>query len=239
MAETSRPHKRSSRNTNLYNIVFDNPEQEQRYVMHRKRKLTPTRYMCEQTLHDLGLKIEIYRMFHVLGRLELMSLEAPTYERITLELLSTLEFQLEKRWINTTSYYYGTLRFRIFNDYHELYVEELSSIIRLPLYGPGAVPEGFAPQDFRTAITGRTDYTSKGAKASYIQNPCFHYAQKGMTYTLFGWGGSTGVTTQLEFFFLYSMAQNQAINVASIAVDYLGRVGRSDSGGISVEGMIT
>lgn len=57
--------------------------------------------MCEQTLHDLGLKIEIYRMFHVLGMLEFMSLEAPTYERITLEFLSTFEFQLEKRWIDT------------------------------------------------------------------------------------------------------------------------------------------
>lgn len=48
-------------------------------------------------------------MFHVLGMLEFMSLEALTYEHITLEFLSTLEFQLEKRWINTTMYYYGTL----------------------------------------------------------------------------------------------------------------------------------
>lgn len=74
MDETSRPWKRSSRNSNPHNIVFDNPEQEQWYSIHRKRKLTPTRYMCEQTLHDLGLKIEIYRMFHVFGMLEFMSL---------------------------------------------------------------------------------------------------------------------------------------------------------------------
>lgn len=78
MAETSRPRKRSSRNPNPNNIVFDNPEQEQQYSVHRKRKLTPTRYMCEKTLHDLGLKIEVDRMFHVLGMLEFMSLEAPT-----------------------------------------------------------------------------------------------------------------------------------------------------------------
>lgn len=64
--------------------------------------------MCEQTLHDLGLKIEVGRMFHVLGMLEFKSLDVSTYECLTLEFLSTLEFQLEKRWINTTRYYYGT-----------------------------------------------------------------------------------------------------------------------------------
>lgn len=101
--------------------------------------------MCEQTLQYLGLKVEIYRMFHVLGMLEFMSLRAPTYERITHEFLSTLKFQLDKRWINTTRYYYGTLWFLIFNNYHELSIKELVGILRLPLYGPDAVPEGFAP----------------------------------------------------------------------------------------------
>jgi len=128
--------------------------------------------MCEKTLTDLGLKLEVDRMFHVLGMLEFMSLEAPTYERITLEFPSTLEFQLEKRWVNTTRYYFGTLRFRLFNNYYELFVKELAAILRLPLNRPGAVPDGFSPKDFWIAITGRMDYSSKGAKASGIQNPC-------------------------------------------------------------------
>lgn len=68
-------------------------------------------------------------MFNVLGLLEFISLEAPTYERITLEFLSMLEFQLEKRWIDTTRYYFGTLPFRLFNNYHELSVEELARIL--------------------------------------------------------------------------------------------------------------
>lgn len=92
LAETSRSRKRPNRNPNLHNIVFDNPEQEKRYQVHQKRKLTPTRYMFEQTLNALGLKIEVDRMFHALGMLEFMSLEAPTYECITLKFLSTLEF---------------------------------------------------------------------------------------------------------------------------------------------------
>lgn len=84
----------------------------------------------------------------MLVMLEFMSLETPTCECITLEFLSTLEFQLEKRRIDITKYYYGTLLLHIFNNDHELSVEELTGILRLPLYRPGAVPEGFSPQDF-------------------------------------------------------------------------------------------
>lgn len=170
LAKTSRSQKRPSRNPNLHNIFFDNLEEEKRYQVHRKQKLTPTRYTYEQTVNALGLKIEVDGMFHALGMLEFMSLEAPTYECIT------LEFQLEKRWINTTRYYFGTLYFRLFNSYHELFVEELAGILRLPLYGPSAVPDGFSSKDLWIAITGRIDYTSKGTKASGIQNLCFRYA---------------------------------------------------------------
>lgn len=176
LAEMSRSRKRPSRNSNSHNILFDNPEQEKWYQVHRKQKLTPTRYMCEQTLNALGIKIEGNRMFHVLEMLEFMSLEASTYERITLEFLRMLELKLEKRWIDPTKYYFGTLRFRLFNNYHELFVEELAGILWLPLYIPGAVSDGFSQKDLWIAIMGRTDYTSKGAKSPDIQNPCFRYA---------------------------------------------------------------
>ncbi|KAI5430991.1 hypothetical protein KIW84_035223 [Lathyrus oleraceus] len=141
VAEMAKSRKCPSRNPNPHNIVFDNPEQERRYQIHRKRKLTPTRYMCEHTLNALGLKMEL------------------------------------------------------FNNYHELSVEELAAILRLPLNRPGAVPDGFSPKDLWITITGRTNYSSKGAKASGIQNPCSRYAQKGLAYTMFGRGDSTGVAT--------------------------------------------
>lgn len=38
---------------------------------------------------------------------------------------------------------------------------------------------------------------------------------------------------------MYSMVQNQAINVVAFAADYLRRVSRADFGGISVGGVIT
>jgi hypothetical protein len=118
-------------------------------------------------------------------------------------------------------------------------VDELGSILKLPIVGPGTVPDTFVPAEFCTAITCNAKYVSKAAKASGIYNPCFRYAQKALAYTMFGHGDSTGVATQRELFFLYSMAAQTPINVAAFAADYLGRVGRATSGDISVGGMIT
>ncbi|KAI5420886.1 hypothetical protein KIW84_044648 [Lathyrus oleraceus] len=174
------------------------------------------------------------RMFHVLGMLEFVHCEVPTFERITLEFLSTIEFKLKKGWTGTTMYFGGTMSFRLYNIDHELTVEQLGEILHLPLYGPGSVPDSFDAKTFWLAITGRSDYQAKGAKASGIQNPCFRYAQKVLAFTLFGRGDSTGVATQRELFFLFAMANQVAVSVTAFAADYLGRVGRAAQGGISI-----
>lgn len=73
-----------------------------------KRKLTPMRYICENTLSTLGLKFEIDIMFHSIRLLDFMQRETPTYERITLKYLSTLESKLLKkmdRWYEILLWY--------------------------------------------------------------------------------------------------------------------------------------
>lgn len=66
----------SARNSNPYNIVFEDEEQAKRYSVLARCKITPSRYMCERTLTDLGLKYEVDRMFHVIGLLEFLHFEA-------------------------------------------------------------------------------------------------------------------------------------------------------------------
>lgn len=53
--EPSRPRKRTIRHPNSHNIIFDNPEHERRYSSHVKRKIMPMRYLCSDTLAQLGL----------------------------------------------------------------------------------------------------------------------------------------------------------------------------------------
>lgn len=72
-----------------------------------------------------------------------------------------------------------------------------------------------------------------------IQNPCIRYAQKGLDFTLFGRGDSTGVATQRELFLIYSMLNREFFNVVAFATDFLRRVGRATTSGISVGGIVT
>lgn len=93
-------------------------------------------------------------MFHVLRMLEFVHCEAPTYERITLEFLSTIDFKLKKGWTGTTIYFGGTMSFRLYNVDHKLTVEQLGEILRIPLYGPGVVPDSFDAKTFWLTIMG-------------------------------------------------------------------------------------
>lgn len=97
VAESSRTQKRSTRTSNPHNLIFEDDGQAKRYPVLAPRKITPTRYMCQRTLTDLGLKSEVDRMFHVIGLLEFMHFEALTFGRITLEFLSTLDLQLQRK----------------------------------------------------------------------------------------------------------------------------------------------
>jgi hypothetical protein len=99
-------------------------------------------------------------------------------------------------------------------------VKKLGEILPLPLYGPGAVPDRFDAKTFWLAITGRTDYVQKGAKAFGIQNLCFHYAQKVLAFALFGRGDSTCVATQREIFFLFARENRVVVSIAAFAADY-------------------
>jgi hypothetical protein len=195
--------------------------------------------MCDATLDELGLKEEVHRMFHNIGMLEFMQFEAPTFAPITLEFLSTVEFKMRRRWTGSEMEFYGQITFRLFDEDHELSIEELGSILRLPVSGPGTPPDTFSAIDFWRAITGKIGYNPSSGKASGIHNPCFRYAQKGLAYTLFGRGDSTGVAAKRELFFLHCMAHNERINAAAFAANHLKQVGHATTSDISVGGMIT
>lgn len=176
--KSSRPKKSGrTRASNPYNTVFENDTQAKWYSALIKRKLTQTRYMCKNTLSTLRLKSEIDKMFPSIGLLEFMQREAPTYECITLEFLRTLDLKLLKKGIDDSRYYYANLRFRLFNQNHELSVEDLGHILRFPFYGAEDVPSEFHIKKFLANIIGNRFYTAIGEKAPTIQNPCFCYAQ--------------------------------------------------------------
>ncbi|KAI5388149.1 uncharacterized protein LOC127100949 isoform X2 [Lathyrus oleraceus] len=239
VATSSRPKQRARRNPNAHGILFEEPDHHERYAILAQRRLIPTRYMCDATLDELGLKEEVHRMFHNIGMLEFMQFEAPTFVRITLEFFSTVEFKMRRKWTGSEMEFYGKLTFRLFDEDHELSMEELGGILRLPVSGPEAPPDTFSAVDFWMAITGKNGYNPSSGKASGIHNPCFRYAQKGLAYTLFGLGDSTGVAAKRELFFLHCMANNARVNATAFAANHLKQVGYASTCEISVGGMIT
>lgn len=121
-------------------------------------------------------------------------------------------------------YYYGTLKFRMFDQDIMLSVKDLGETLRLPVFGPGEVPHGFDFVNFWASISGHHDYTTSKSKASKILNPIFRYIQKALTDTMFGRGNSTSVTFQMELFFILSMVNNELLNASAFATNCLGRV---------------
>src|SRR4051812_16499219 len=250
-AESSQPRQRVRRapsratgrsgnqEENAHGITFALPEHKARYDILVQRKLLPTRYICDDTLTKLGLKDEVYRMFHNIGMLPFMLFEAPTYEGLTLEFLSTVEFKLRHKWNGSELEYFGDLEFYMFGNKYTLSVEEVGAALKLPFAGPGAPPETFPACEFWEAITGSAGYNPSKAKASGIHNPCFRYAQKGLAFTLFGRGDSTGVCARRELFLLHNMIEVSRVNIAAFAANHLKQVGNASTGEISVGGMIS
>ena len=120
---------------NAYGIMFENPTYEVCYSRHIRCNIRPmascskTQYMCSKTLSTLGLSDEINRMFRILGVLEFMNCEALTFERITLEFLSYMDFKLQQICDGTNRCHSGTMTFRLYNTDHQLTVEKLGGIL--------------------------------------------------------------------------------------------------------------
>src|SRR4051812_40096596 len=99
----SRPPTRARRNVepaaepaneNPHGFTFINPAHEVRYSKLKVRRLIRNRYMCPATLAELGLSEDVHRLLNKIGLLDFMLRTTPTYERITLEFLSTVEYEV-------------------------------------------------------------------------------------------------------------------------------------------------
>lgn len=177
VAESSRPRKRGIPiSFNPYNIILEDDTQAKRYSTLIKRKINSSRYMCESTLSTLGLKAEIDRMFYSIGLLDFMQTRALTNECITLEFVSNLNFKLQKKWIDGSRYYYGTLKFCLFNQNQELSEEKFGHILQFPIYGLGDIPKYYDVRSFWHAISGGRFYIVDHSKPMLLVRPkgaCF------------------------------------------------------------------
>jgi hypothetical protein len=91
----------------------------------------------------MGIFDDVVQLYNTGGILNFMFNEVPTYERLTLEFLSTMDFNLEIQWNGSSTEYFGTMTFRLYNEDYSLSLIELGQCLKLPLVGHGMVPSDF------------------------------------------------------------------------------------------------
>lgn len=104
--QTSRARKKkgSGTSSNMYGIMFTSSVEQERYAILTKWRITPTRYLDENTLITLGLKNEVGRLFNNIGLGYFILIKCTTFSRVTLE--ANMRSILDK--------IHGTIAFRLF-----------------------------------------------------------------------------------------------------------------------------
>ena len=160
MPRTKRPGS-TSRPGNVLNLVLSDAQQSRFEILYT-RPIHNTRYVDEDILTQMGIYDNLMHIFHDEGWEQLLTSKWPTYLRLTLEFLSTLEVHSSH------------MTFRLGNEERRLNFGELSSIFGLPIGGQSTShPRGFNANEFWNELTREWPYTPRAAKASYILNPIF------------------------------------------------------------------
>lgn len=116
----------------LSNLVFSEGEvgelQKRRYLKFYKCSVTPTRYADESCLCKLGLLGNVQWILDRLDLTHLCSLNDATYERLTLEFLSSFTYYTPM----VDQYSSSMVRFIIFNRDYELSQDTLGDMLYFP-----------------------------------------------------------------------------------------------------------
>lgn len=118
--------------TNLSNLAFSEGEvgklQKERYLKFYKRSVTLIRYADKPCLRRLGLLGSVHWILDRLDLTHLCSLNDATYEKLTLEFLSSFTYYTPM----VDQYSFGTVRFRMFNVDYKLSQDTLGDMLHFP-----------------------------------------------------------------------------------------------------------
>uniref|UniRef100_A0A803N020 Arabidopsis retrotransposon Orf1 C-terminal domain-containing protein n=1 Tax=Chenopodium quinoa TaxID=63459 RepID=A0A803N020_CHEQI len=166
-----------------------------------------------------------------------LGLHAPTYKRLTLEFLSTLQVQ---RDTNKTP---RRITFQLMNSLHNLTIRRINQVFGWPTtrtIGPrDSYPRNYNAGEFWRKITSLFEYNPRTDKATTIIHPGFRLSQRTTTNTTFVRGDSSWVVSTRELYFLWHLSEGiTTLDVGFWLVDHLEDVA-TGSDNITTGGMIT
>ena len=115
-----------NRNIDYMGIEFKDDAQRTRFEKLSRRTITATRYADETCLRTLGLFDSVDWMFNQIGWSHFLTLRHPTYERITLEFLSSLTYTYAQR----IRHGFGGTSFRLFGKDYLLSHNEIGNLLQ-------------------------------------------------------------------------------------------------------------
>jgi len=230
-----------NRRVDYMGIEFKDEAQRTRFEKLSRRTITATRYADETCLRTLGLFDSVNWMFNQIGWGHFLTLRHPTYERITLEFLSSLTYTYAHR----VRHGFGGTSFRLFGqdfllNHNEIgnllqFQTSLQSVDGVPSQGPWTTEFGL----FWKKLTGTLATSTDGNKSSRIHNPAIRYFHRVLAHTIFGRGESTGVVNLRELFIIHCVFAHKQVNSAAFMLAHMFRMATSGSGHIAFGGLIT
>uniref|UniRef100_A0A803NES9 Arabidopsis retrotransposon Orf1 C-terminal domain-containing protein n=1 Tax=Chenopodium quinoa TaxID=63459 RepID=A0A803NES9_CHEQI len=202
-----------------------------------RRRVRPTKFYDEGVAEALGIGDDVRMLFEGCGLGNWLDLSAPTYKRLTLEFLSTLQVQRD----NNRSPH--RLTFQLMNTQHNLNIKRVNQAFGWPIngtIGPKDRPlRNYCAGEFWRKITGLFDYNPRTDKATAIIHPAFRMSQRTIANTTFARGDSSGVVSTRELHFLWHLSEGSTtLDVEAWLVDHIEDVA-TRSGNITIGGMIT
>jgi len=222
---TRKQRHSSSSTDNDHGIVFQNEEHKLRYASLIKQVIIPTRYIYENTLTTLEMLDEMTAILRKIGWATFINLKNLAYERITLEFLSFVSADI----LQGKNCIEGLIRFRLHNTNYTLVLAELNAIFGFLSGGERRYPRIFNEHAFWCRLSTASQFVSPDSKESYIHHPCFRYAHRLLTHTLFARGDSTIVVRKSKLLFMWSMVNDFHLDLGAWLACQLTKVGKASS----------
>lgn len=228
-----------TRNVDYMDIQFRDEEQRRRFETLSQRQIISTRYSNDPCLRALGLYDSVHFMYDRLQLSHFMNLRHRTYSRLTLEFLSSLDFNARGNC--------GDAIFRMFDKEYALHQDEIGDLFHfdavseLCITAIPSVDSRYAIDfcSFWQRLTGERTASTKGRKSSHIHNPAIRYFQKVLAHTIFGRGDSSGNVNSEELYFIDAVFRPRWIHSAAFMLAKMQKIATATTGAIAIGGLIT
>ncbi|XP_058762818.1 uncharacterized protein LOC131636188 [Vicia villosa] len=222
-------------------VVFRDEAQRARFTALSARPMVPTRYPDQSCMEALGIEPSIRYLCNQLGWNDYADDVHKTYRNLTLEFLSSLDYN---PWVGEGDGR-GRINFILFSTEYTLNIKEFGDLLGFQT-GPTAITEMplnyFLSRDIDKLWQDITDGASLDPSTQLsrkIHNPAFRYFEIILCHTFFGRSYGDHLVTAEEVLFIYCASQSRPITSGGFLIESLDHTARSTVGFIHSGGNVT